>query len=170
MSEFSRPQPPYGAETWTPDPLIKEEPAYMRGLIREVYSLRERVAALESTLPYPNIRTSKDDFVAGQPIQPADHQNLEQTFRKLADEWRSQTSFISSVIDIVTNASYQRIIGLGPSVIPLILRELSKQPDHWFWALRAITGNEPIPEEDRGDNQLMTQAWLEWGAAHGYEI
>ena len=33
---------------------------------------------------------------------------------------------------------YQRIVGMGLSV-PLILEELRREPDQWFWALEAIT-------------------------------
>ena len=34
---------------------------------------------------------------------------------------------------------YQRIIGMGLPVVPLILEELEREPDQWFWALEAIT-------------------------------
>lgn len=95
---------------------------------------------------------------------------LAATFQDLVDKWRSQTAFSSSIIDIVTNPAYQRIIGMGPTAIPLILQDLSKQPDHWFWALKAITGEDPVPKQDQGDLVKMTSAWLAWGASHGYEI
>ncbi|WP_333155627.1 hypothetical protein [Microcoleus sp. SVA1_A1] len=40
---------------------------------------------------------------------------------------------------------YQRIIGMGQPVVPLIFRDLEQKSDYWFWALRAITS--------RGDNK-----------------
>ncbi len=92
------------------------------------------------------------------------------TFQELVDEWRSQTEFYSSIIDIATHPAYQRIIGMGRTAIPLILQELSKQPDHWFWALKAITGEDPVHEQDQGDLVKMRTAWLAWGAANGYDI
>ena len=95
---------------------------------------------------------------------------LAMTFQELVDEWRSHTAFYSSLIDIVTNPAYQRIIGMGRSAIPLILRELSTQPDHWFWALKAITREDPVPDQDQGDLVKMRTAWLSWGAANGYDI
>jgi hypothetical protein len=64
--------------------------------------------------------------------------------------------------------AYQRIIGMGPRVVPLILRELRRKPDHWFWALTAITGQDPIRPEDAGDILRMTQAWLDFGERQGY--
>ena len=45
---------------------------------------------------------------------------------------------------------YQRIIGLGMPVVPLILEELNREPNQWFWALEAITGQNPVPPEALG--------------------
>jgi len=64
--------------------------------------------------------------------------------------------------------AYQQIIGMGNPVVPLLLSELETTPDHWFWALNAITGADPVPEADRGIMEKMTKAWLKWGAEHGY--
>ena len=62
--------------------------------------------------------------------------------------------------------AYQRIIGLGPSAIPLILRELQRQPGHWHWALQALTGEDPAHP---GDTVTQTaQAWLQWGKERHY--
>jgi hypothetical protein len=50
------------------------------------------------------------------------------------------------------------------------LRDLEQKPDHWFWALRAITGDNPVVKSEKCDRmKLMTQAWIEWGKEHGYE-
>lgn len=62
---------------------------------------------------------------------------------------------------------YQRIIGMGPSVVPLILEELSREPDQWFWALESITEENPVPSEARGSVPQMTEAWLQWGRQQG---
>ena len=43
------------------------------------------------------------------------------------------------------------IIGMGPAVVPLILSELEKEPDRWFWALEAITDENPVAASDAGD-------------------
>jgi hypothetical protein len=61
--------------------------------------------------------------------------------------------------------SYQRIIGMGGRVVPLILREMENEgddPDHWFWALEMITGADPVPVEAYGDTVQMAQAWHSW--------
>ncbi len=48
-------------------------------------------------------------------------------------------------------------------------RDLEQKPDHWFWALRAITGDNPVKSEHRGRMKLMAEAWIQWGKEHGYE-
>ncbi len=92
----------------------------------------------------------------------------ETLFRDLADRWRRETGHLSSVTQIVLNQSYQQIIGLGSRVIPLLLAELRREPDHWFWALSAITREDPIDPENAGDVERMAEDWLAWGSKRGY--
>lgn len=94
---------------------------------------------------------------------------IEKTFFELANQWRRETNHMSIMSDIILHPAYQRIIGMGLDVVPLILRELSKEPDHWFWALRSITGANPIKPEDKGRLKKMAEAWLDWGRQHGYK-
>ena len=90
------------------------------------------------------------------------------TFRKLVEWWRSETGLLSSIEDKVLHPAYQQIIGMGPEAIPLILRELQRSPGHWFWALNAITRDDPIDSKDAGNVRKMTEAWLKWGEERGY--
>lgn len=92
----------------------------------------------------------------------------ESLFVNLSCRWRRETAIYSSVTKIAMHPAYQRIIGMGPNAIPFILRELQQEPDHWFWALNAITGENPVAPEDAGDIVKMTAAWLEYGKRHGY--
>ena len=92
--------------------------------------------------------------------------DLETEFNRLASTWRSEVQFSSSLDEIIFNFSYQRIIGLGVDALPLILRELSRSLEHWFWALSAISGHEPDIEEE-GDMEALQQAWLKWGRERG---
>ena len=94
---------------------------------------------------------------------------LSHQFEQLATQWRRETGHLSMMNDIVLNRSYQQIIGMGKPAIALILQDLKKEPDHWFWALRSITGENPIQPDDRGRLQKMAEAWLEWGRQHGYQ-
>lgn len=93
---------------------------------------------------------------------------LQTTFHELADAWRRGTGYMSSVQDMAMHPAYQRIIGLGQPAIALILEELQARPNHWFWALRAITGDNPVPENHVGNVKLMAQDWLSWGKERGY--
>jgi hypothetical protein len=87
-------------------------------------------------------------------------------FHSLTAQWRAERSSFSWVSDVAMCPAYQNIIGMGESALPFILAELESEgnePDHWFWALRAITNVDPVPEEDRGDIVRMAAAWLDWG-------
>lgn len=90
-------------------------------------------------------------------------------FYSLASEWKKSIGPTSSVADMAIHPSYQEIIGMGNDVVPFILRELEREPHHWFWALRAITGDDPVAPENRGQIKKMTEAWVEWGRSEGYD-
>jgi hypothetical protein len=62
---------------------------------------------------------------------------------------------------------YQQIIGMGWEAVSLILEELRREPDQWFWALEAITDENPVPPEAAGKVRQMAQAWIDWGRTHG---
>jgi hypothetical protein len=90
-------------------------------------------------------------------------------FRRLADQWVGETENMSSIQDIVTHPAYQEIIGMGPAVIPLLIDELEREPNHWFSALHAVSGGQdPVPPEHAGDLDEMVKAWLDWAGANGY--
>ena len=89
-------------------------------------------------------------------------------FRRLAAVWRAETAYVSSSSDLVAHPAFQEIVGLGPAVIPLLLRELEKRSGHWHRALRRITGADPVPPADRGNIDKAAEAWLRWGKEHGY--
>ncbi len=95
--------------------------------------------------------------------------DLEAEFQELADQWRRDTGHFSFVSQMTTHPAYQSIIEMGEPVIPIILKDLQAQPDHWFPALAAISGESPqIPKEDRGRMKAITEIWIEWGKAKGY--
>jgi len=89
-------------------------------------------------------------------------------FTMLKRKWEAETAMSSSVTEISIHSAYQEIIGMGPIAIPYILSELRQKPGHWFWALNAITGENPVAPEHRGNIRKMTEDWLRWGKANGY--
>jgi hypothetical protein len=93
---------------------------------------------------------------------------LEARFRELARQWKEATLLMSSITEMATQPAYQQIIGMGRAALPWIFAEMRRQPDQWFWALKAITGADPVAEADRGKVLVMTQAWLNWAKERGY--
>lgn len=89
-------------------------------------------------------------------------------FNALSDKWLRDTEHVSSVTQLVLHNAYQQIIGLGPSALPLIFARLVEAPHHWFWALSAITGENPVKPEDVGNVERMRIQWLGWARSHGY--
>lgn len=88
-------------------------------------------------------------------------------FPRLAGEWKEMSRYLSNTAQMAMLKPYQQIIGMGTPAVPLILEEMRREPGQWFWALEAITGQEPVPPEAPGRVRLMTDAWLEWGRQHG---
>jgi hypothetical protein len=93
---------------------------------------------------------------------------LEEEFRLLVDKWVEETAHLSSPNKQALHPSYQRIIGLGAPALPLILSELQRKARFWFWALTAITGEQPVRETDFGNVRAMRDTWLQWGRERGY--
>jgi len=96
-------------------------------------------------------------------------ESLEERFHRLADRWKADPEvFLSSSITKKSqHPDYQAIIAMGWEVVPLILRELAIKPGHWFVALHAITGENPVPEDCHGNLPKMTEHWLAWGKNRG---
>ena len=86
-------------------------------------------------------------------------------FRKHEKLWLRDTMFHSSPIDRYLHPSYARIIGLGWAAVPYVLRSLKRKPNDWFYALRAITGENPVPDSMAGDIVQMAEVWINWGKA-----
>ncbi|MSR78003.1 MAG: hypothetical protein EXS63_07260 [Candidatus Omnitrophica bacterium] len=104
--------------------------------------------------------------------EPASRQkgNINQEFYRLAAQWKEATQYLSSISQISMHPAYQHIIGMGPSVVPIILNELKQKPANWFWALKAITRTDPVPAQFRGNIEKMIEFWLKWGRDQGYVI
>jgi hypothetical protein len=89
-------------------------------------------------------------------------------FLNLKQEWEADTAMLSSVTEIAMHPAYQQIIGMGPLAIPYILNEMKVRTGHWFWALKSITGEDPVPLGSRGKIAEMTKVWVSWGEKQGY--
>jgi hypothetical protein len=97
-------------------------------------------------------------------LRPQDE--VETRFEELAATWTAETLALSSLSDMVLHPAYQEILGLGLQVVPSILTRLEHEPDHWFWALRFITGADPA--EGTETVHAAAQAWTAWGTERGF--
>ncbi|MCI0641718.1 MAG: hypothetical protein L0Y72_32030 [Gemmataceae bacterium] len=96
-------------------------------------------------------------------LRTAEQTTLENEFRTLAERWKEACALLSSTSAMIAHPAYQSIIELGQPAVPLLLRELKKEPVHWFEALKAITGEDPVKPSDWGNISGMASAWLDWG-------
>ncbi len=94
--------------------------------------------------------------------------DLAKRFAKLAATWKEETRFESRAGKMAEHPAYREIVAMGKMAVPLILADLEKEADHWFMALREITGASPVPKEDRGCMDKKAAAWIAWGREKGY--
>jgi hypothetical protein len=100
-------------------------------------------------------------------VNTTEHLTLVEQFESLARQWKAETALLSSTTAMTSHPAYRAIIALGPGVVPLLLRDLEREPAHWFEALRAITGEDLVPAEQWGNIPVMATTWLAWGRNHG---
>lgn len=98
-------------------------------------------------------------------IVPSDA--IAKRFQRLAKAWRDECAHLSSMREMALHPAYQQIIGMGLNALPFIFAELEREPNHWFWALRAITGEDPVVPDHRGSIRRMAQDWLQWAKKRG---
>lgn len=90
-------------------------------------------------------------------------------FDSLAEAWRRECAHLSSLREMVLHPAYQQIIGMGREALPFVLRELERRPDHWDWALWAITGENPVRPEHCGRLADIARDWLDWARQRGMQ-
>lgn len=124
----------------------------------------------------PLVCVSNGCYVTYSYVRPLNPYELEQQqkaekFAEYMKEWKQESAKYSVVSKMVSLPSYLKIIGLGDAAIPLILKELAREPDYWFPALRALTGGEnPVQPGDQGKLDRLAAAWVNWGRSHGYHV
>lgn len=125
----------------------------------------ENIGVVDSPFVFDQYKLSLEHYLAPVSRQWA---NPALRFNTLKAEWESETAHLSSVTEISIHPAYQQIIGMGAIALPYILDELRRKPGHWFWALKAITGEDPVSPSERGKIKQMAEAWLKWGRGQGY--
>lgn len=156
----STPHVPAGA------PALRNPPSFApppRRWQRNDIGRNSPVPAKPSRLPRITTPAELPPPIRDQDQNPA----VAERFHALAERWRKETEFASSSTSLFMNGAYQEIIGMGREALPFILKDLAETRSHWFWALRAITGVDPVEPEARGYVGRMADRWLEWGHAEG---
>ncbi len=125
---------------------------------------RESVAvSVEAQFVTQNYESSRYLFMKNSLyVQEMYKVQLKEKFEYYTSVWTNETMFSSSIHEIINNSAYRSIVGLGKDVIPFIIDELKKEDNHWFYALEALTGQNPIKKEHRGFIKLMKSDWIEW--------
>jgi hypothetical protein len=75
-----------------------------------------------STGSYVVVWTETSDekrWIAATPLQTKQVTSLSAQFETFLLKWEENTEYTSSITKIVLNEFYQRIIGMGPAVVPL---------------------------------------------------
>jgi hypothetical protein len=117
--------------------------------------------------PTPSLAGFTDNYVS---VNRENTGKLAPLFRTQVERWKEDTQLWSSVTKMLAHPSYLRIVGLaresnGTEIERLLLEELELEPDYWFDALSAITGENPVLPEHNFDQSV--EAWLRWGRDRG---
>lgn len=93
-----------------------------------------------------------------------------QKFRRLANRWREETFFSSSITNNLFHPAYLKMMAMGEKALPLILHELEERGGQWIMALRHIVDEDEYPDKpnDVGKPKELKEAWLEWGRRNDY--
>src|SRR5437773_1848059 len=131
-----------------------EERAARHGVSAE----EEHRRILRESLLQIGPKTLLEDYLLSIPPQ-GEGNPLELEFLQRALRWKAQTALHSSITKKTQHPDYQRIIAMGEVVVPFILRWLKHEPDFWFDALVAITGDQPARPEHVGNIEALTADW-----------
>jgi hypothetical protein len=91
---------------------------------------------------------------------------LKTEFNLLVQKWRDETLFVSSLGKQFTHPAYVRIIAMGKEGLPLVLNEMQKSNDNWFYALKFMAGEDAAAGIDNFED--AKSAWLLWGYKHNF--
>lgn len=137
--------------------------------IRFVQGIVDQLSAFIFRL---KLEKQKQDFQAtilGSPTSSISQED-EKKFNTLVAKWKNDSRTSLLMTQKCTDASYQRIIGMGQQIIPLLLKKVSEPSgEDWFWALSAITHENPVKSENRGIINNVIEDWIKWGRSKGYE-
>jgi hypothetical protein len=136
---------------------------YSEGLGRRSFDRKRK--KLTATIAADIVALDDDVAVVIAPAE--DVTQMAARFQQYADIWDRETIYMSSTPRMVMHDAYQKIMAMGPRVVPILLADLQRTRRSWFWALRHLTNANPVPPEDQGNLDKMVSAWVSWGKHEG---
>jgi hypothetical protein len=104
-------------------------------------------------------------------LTPEQQLEVARRFQVLTRQWVEVTRYRSNTQALRSHPGFQELVALGEPVVPMILAELTREPDvSWLTVLTAITGENPVPPALAGRVDAMARAWLDWGRQRGYAV
>lgn len=92
---------------------------------------------------------------------------LERFFNLLTKWWKTDP-YVSAASDpaiLQAHPAFKAIIGEGPRIAPMILRDYQSDPEApWDLALELIFPDVTFAEQHRGSPKLIREDWLAWGS------
>lgn len=109
-------------------------------------------------------------------IEEINKYTIKKKFKNLSHKCHFDTRWSSNLNDylndLINHPAYQEIISMGTKVVPFILMDLMDDPKWWFYALKQITGENPVPEDKKEEYEgylyELTTLWLDWGRKNKY--
>lgn len=139
-------------------------------------SYSESNGSSSRTDPYQSSAQSTDEtasrkwaritgFVIGREKAVVDtvDDTLEAQFAKSSKMAFKQFGASSDLSRLFYSQGYIEVIGLGPRVVPLLLRDMMERRRPWIFALQAITRHNAARNVEPGDIRSAINAWLAWG-------
>ena len=153
--------PPVSHSEWFP---VRSMPTQAPTLLPRHWHLGQRPAVIHMT-------HSEEDWGEAFSLEPSalvqDPSALVQScFSELAQVWRDDTRFLSSLDEVWDHFAYRTIICLGKKVLPLILDEVRRGYAFWDRALIAITNTNPAIDTTSPEEAVA--AWIRWGEDNGW--
>lgn len=160
-SPFKRCKPALTGESYT-----RQEDWWKQSEVRPGDTWRSSVKVSKggSYRSYTFLRKAKVWSIVPLPSDPQDLTEAE--FNELVEQWRRETRFHSSLSKKFTHSAYVTIMAGGKSALSLILKELERTPDHWFYALRYIVRKDIAAGRETFEDART--AWLDWGRENNY--
>lgn len=85
------------------------------------------------------------------------------------NELYADTLHVSSISVIIRHPAFQELTARKDACLRRLLEKLNEGDVryHWFPLLKRCAGFDPVPAEDRGFTQKMTEHWVRWGKEGG---